>query len=262
MDYKIIDFHTHPYLTAEQNICKHKDFFEMSPETTLRTMDGLGISRFCGAVIKVGDLQAGETWWDRIRECNDAALSLREKYGERYILGFHVHPDFVKESFAEIDRMYARGVRLIGELVPYLTGYKYYNTEELNEIVGYAAKKKMVISIHDMGDKDDLAAFASANKDATIVVAHPGEYASVLGHIKNMKEHENYYLDLSGTGLFRHGMLRRLIDEVGAERILFGSDYPTCNPAMFVGGVVLDELLTEREKRLILYENAERLLCK
>ena len=75
-----------------------------------------------------------------------------------------------------------------------------------------------------------------------------------------MKMSENYYLDLSGTGLFRHGMLRRGIDECGVERFLFGSDFPTCNPAMFIGGVALDSLITEDEKTMILAENAKRLL--
>ena len=81
-----------------------------------------------------------------------------------------------------------------------------------------------------------------------------------MRHLNRMKISENYYLDLSGTGLFRHGMLRHGIDEVGAERFLFGSDYPTCNPAMFLGGVILDTSISEEEKTLILAGNAQRLL--
>ena len=39
---------------------------------------------------------------------------------------------------------------------------------------------------------------------------------------------------------------------------LFGTDFPTCNPAMFLGGVILDTLITEEEKKMILAENAKR----
>ena len=71
---------------------------------------------------------------------------------------------------------------------------------------------------------------------------------------------ENYYLDLSGHGMFRHGMLRYGIDKFGAERFIFGSDYPTCNPGMYIGGVLLDPLITDTEKEKIFSLNARRLL--
>ena len=46
----------------------------------------------------------------------------------------------------------------------------------------------------------------------------------------------------------------------GVDKILFGSDYPTCNPAMYIGGVLLDDLITPEEKQKIFYDNAKRLL--
>jgi predicted TIM-barrel fold metal-dependent hydrolase len=98
------------------------------------------------------------------------------------------------------------------------------------------------------------------HKDVVFVAAHPGEYGDFMRHVERMKMSENYYLDLSGYGLFRHGMLRRAIDEVGVERILFGSDFPTCSPAMYIGGVLLDELITDEEKEMIFSQNAKRLL--
>ena len=42
------------------------------------------------------------------------------------------------------------------------------------------------------------------------IIARPftGEYPDFMRHVERAKKNENYYLDLSGTGLFRHGMLR------------------------------------------------------
>ena len=77
-----------------------------------------------------------------------------------------------------------------------------------------------------------------------------------------MKRYPNYYLDISGNGILRQGALRHIIDEVGVERILFGSDFPTCNAGMFVGGVLLDDLLTDCEKEMIFSKNAKRLLAE
>ena len=68
------------------------------------------------------------------------------------------------------------------------------------------------------------------------------------------QKHENMFLDLSGSGLFRMGMLRRGVDVMGSERILFGTDYPICNPAMNVAGVLFEDL-SEVERQNILYRN-------
>ena len=80
-----------------------------------------------------------------------------------------------------------------------------------------------------------------------------------MRHLEWLEELPNYHLDLSGTGLFRHAMLTYGVGRVGAERFLFGSDYPTCSPGMNVGGVEY-EAITDREKELIFAENAKRLL--
>ena len=112
-----------------------------------------------------------------------------------------------------------------------------------------------VISLRDETDK-----MVRAHPDLMIVAAHPGEYSEFMRHLERMKMSENYYLDLSGYGIFRYGMLRRAIDTVGIDRILFGSDYPTCNPGMYVGGVLFDSLITDSEKEKIFSLNAKRLL--
>ena len=260
MNYEIIDFHTHPFPNNSYNICNHISHCDMSIENTRKTMHNLGVSKICGSVIENAPLRENETWWDRVRTCNDEALKLKETYGDFYVPGFHVHPDFIEESMAEIDKMATKGVKLIGELVPYMTGYKNYDLPALHKIVDYATEKDMVVSIHTMDDDDDMDAFVAAHPTTKIVAAHPGEYRRLMRHIERMKRHPNYYIDLSGSGTFRHGMIKRAVDEVGAHRILYGSDFPTCSPAMFLGSVLLDELITPQEKQAILANNAKKLL--
>lgn len=261
-DFEIIDFHTHPFLHSSYNICNHKEVLQnMGVENTLSIMKDLGVSKICGAVVSV-DSKGGPTYkndWQRISDWNTQALELKKIYGDFYIPGFHIHPDFVEESCLEIDRMQAQGVRLLGELVPYLSGYKSYSLENMKIIIEYATQKKMVVSIHTTVD-EDMDAFVEQHPDTTIVAAHPGEYDKFMRHLQRLKKYPNYYLDISGTGVFRYGTLRRAIDEVGAHKILYGSDFPTCNPAMFVGSVLLDPLITDEEKRAVFAENAKRLL--
>ncbi len=254
MDFEIIDFHTHPFLTSDENICSHAAHCDMGADKTAGFFAQLGISRICGSVLR----RPVQSWTD-IRRANDDALRLRDLYGAFYVPGFHVHPAYVDESCAEIGRMASEGVRLIGELVPYMHGWQDYACPEFSTILDEATRQGMVVSFHSMGE-DAMDAMVLAHPDTVFVAAHPGEFNEFSRHMKRMATSANYYLDLSGTGLFRHGMLRHAIDEFGPERFLFGSDFPTCNPAMFVGGVVLEPLLSDEEKRLVLAGNARRLL--
>ncbi len=260
MEFEIIDFHTHPFMSRDTNICAHTDYADMSAENTKRDLQKLGISKICGSVISAHDRAlTGHAVWERIKERNDEALALRELYGDFYVPGFHVHPDFVRESCEEIERMSKLGVHLIGELVPYLCGWSDYSCKGFSEILDVANDYHMVVNIHS-GGEDEMDKMAENHKNVNFVFAHPGEYGEFKRHMERMKKSENFYLDLSGYGIFRHGMLRHALDEFGPERFLFGSDYPTCNPGMYIGGVYFDHLIKDEEKKMIFSENAKRIL--
>ena len=259
-DFEIIDFHTHPFSGEKNNICAHAKNCDMSIEQTVKMYDRLGVSKFCGSVLTFGaKREEGKSQWEQILEDNKTALELQKAYGGRYIPGFHVHPDYVDESIEEMHKMNEAGVKLVGEICPYIYGWSDYSCEGFSRILDEAESLNMVVSIHSMGE-DEMDKMVKAHPSVTIVAAHPGEFGSFMRHVERMKMSENYYLDISGYGLFRHGMLRRAMDEFGAHRILFGSDYPTCNPSMYIGGVLLDELITDEEKELIFSGNAKRLL--
>lgn len=257
MNMEIIDFHTHPFDKRENNICQHIDFCNMSLENTKRDLNKMGITRICGSVI-CGHKE-GDDLWEKVQKNNNEALRLKEIYGDFYVPGFHVHPAYIKESCEEIEKMHKLGVNLVGELVPYIDGWTDYSSPELSEILDLAGQYNMIVSFHNYND-DEADKMVAAHKNVTFVAAHPGEYSTLMRHIDRMKKNDNCYLDLAAVGIFRHGMLRRAIDEVGAERILFGTDYPTCSPSVFLGGVLLDHLITDKERELVLAGNAKRIL--
>ena len=166
----------------------------------------------------------------------------------------------MKESVAEVERMAALGVKLVGELIPYQHDWKYSDKGFL-DILEAVEHYGMLVNFHTIAEEfnaveNALKRFPKIN----FVAAHPGEYDIYAKHICLMKDYENYYLDLSGTGLFRFGMLRYGIDQVGANRFLFGTDFPICNPFMYIGGIESDYTLTEEEKRAIFFDNAQSLL--
>ena len=259
--FEIIDFHTHPFLTHAQNICMHKNENPPMDKDGFRAyMEDLGISKVCGSVVSVEKVEEPSDMLAKIQRHNDAAYELKEYYGDFYVPGIHVHPLFVRESCEAIEKAAKNGIRLIGELVPYLDGWSEYDHPSLLEILDVAAQYNMIVSFHSYGAFDRMDKMVSSHPNVVFVGAHPGETASFLDHLNRIKNNDNYYLDLSGTGLFRQGMLKRAVDTVGAERILFGSDFPVCTPSMFVGGVLLESLISDSEKEMIFSFNARRLL--
>ena len=257
MSFEIIDFHTHPFKEEKNNICSHKSVLKMDQNTVLDIAKNLGVTKICGSVIEFGGELSG---FAKIKANNQKALELKEYYGDFYIPGFHISPDFVEESLAEMKLMHQKGINLIGELVPYADSWqRKYNSPEFYELLNMAGKYNMIVSFHSQ-DEDAMDEMVKKHKDVIFVAAHPGEYREFMRHIERMKFSENYYLDISGYGIFRHGALYRLIKEFGEDRILFGSDYPTCNMGMYVGGVINDNLLTDTQKEKILSLNAKKLL--
>ncbi len=254
MSFEIIDFHTHPFIKQEDNLCFYKESLEIDKDIFLEDTERAGISKFCGSVI-CRNMSNG---FESLKEANRESLKLREMYGGKYIPGFHVHPDYVEESISEVEFAAQNGVKIIGELVPYMHGWEDYSCKGFSEILNTVAKHNMIVSVHTI-NFEQMEKMASEHKDIKFVFAHPGQREDALTHIRIMKKCENVYLDLSGTGLFRYGLLRHLSKEGLIERVLFGTDYPICNPVMYVNGV-LGERIPDHEKELILGGNAKRIL--
>ena len=260
VDFEIIDFHTHPFLTNQYNISAYREEYHVSDEDMIKDMDSFGISRFCGAPIDRVNISRQNSLFpfSIIKETNDKALELSEKYKDRYIPGFHISPCFLEESLAEIERMADRGVKLVGELVPYLHAWREYNHEGIYPLLDEIEKRGMILNFHNMA-QETIEDMVKSHPNIIFVAAHPGERGEVDRNVSLMKKYDNLYLDLSGTGIFRWPMLRYLVDSVGEDRILFGSDYPTCSPGVYIGGV-LGEHISDAAKEKIFSLNAKRLL--
>lgn len=251
---EIIDFHTHPYSEMSESIKRYKCNEDYSIGFVIDEMNRAGITKFCGSVIN----NSGNDSLENMRISNEHALRMAVASKGAYLPGIHIHPDYVEESVDEINKAVKSGTRLIGELVPYIMGWKEYSCKGCIEIFEYAQSLGMVINCHPTGF-EDMERLAASLPHLSVVFAHPGEAETVSSYVQLMKRHDNIYLDISGTGIFRYGLLRFLIDSVGKEHIIFGSDYPVCNPGVYTGGLYY-ERLTSEEQDYILFKNAKRLL--
>ncbi len=253
----IIDFHVHPFVQQEENLCMYKESMDFSDGFFKQDIEAAGIDRICGSVIRMLGKER-VTDFEPFRQMNREAIMLAKQWEGFYTPGIHVSPDFVKESCEEMESMKAEGVKLVGELVPYAHGWSDYSCKEFSEILDTAGQLELVVNFHSM-DPDQMEKMVAAHPNVTFVAAHPGQKGDFLSHLERMRKYRNLSLDLSGTGLFRYGMLKYGVEQLGAERFLFGTDYPICNPGMYVQAVK-HEHIPEEAKELIFHGNAERIL--
>ena len=255
-DYEIIDVHTHPFLDYKNGCIgpygKPLDMAEFDFE-----MKKVGINRYAGAplvVHKVSDYQ-------EIRKLNEDALRIRDRFSD-YIPGIQVHGAFPQESIADLTKLYhEEGIRYIGELVPYIMDTGEFNSPGMLEILKEAGNLGMTVNFHG-GSREAVVPVLENCPGLNVILAHPGEPWGENGAKERfafVAEYENLYMDTSGYGIFRWNMLRYALDVCGVEKLLFGSDMPTCSAGMYLYGV-LSENLTDEELRLVLGGNFKRLI--
>ena len=252
---EIIDFHFHPgydFHFPNHGVSIGMDRFR-------EDLLACGITRGCGSVVdRAMNKHPVEEYERIIPMLNDRALEYREILGDFYIPGIHIHPAFVEMSCHEIERAHKAGVRLIGELVPYMMGWTECATREFLEIMDCACAYGMAVNIHPT-TIEDMYKLSAAMPNLKLVWAHLSAYGGIEDHIEMLRRHENVWFDISAHGTDTVGTIRKTIDCVGYDRLLFGTDYPGVNPAADVAAVRF-EPLTECEREAIFSGNVKRLL--
>ena len=104
----------------------------------------------------------------------------------------------------------------------------------------------------------DVAVLAKEFPQVTIIMAHLG--GDWQRGIKAVQDLPNVLVDICGS-IVDCGMIETAVAELGAERILFGTDLPDIGLWTNLGKVEGAEITSE-QKNLILYENANRFLAK
>ena len=98
---------------------------------------------------------------------------------------------------------------------------------------------------------------AAARTDATILVGHVGGYFNHREALETARRHENVILESSAFPHLR--VLQDAVDELGADRVVYGSDMPPANPKVEIEKIRLLDISEEQRER-ILYRNSAELL--
>jgi hypothetical protein len=147
----------------------------------------------------------------------------------------------------------------VGELCNYTVPYK-YTIKEFALLVEQVSKLNMVLDVHT--ELDEMEYIIREFPRATIVFPHFGdshEFDDIFKRIDAIAAHPNTYLDTSGYGHDRIGMLEYAVKTIGPDRVLFGSDFSINCPATVIARVK-NAFITEEQKRKILSGNLLALL--
>ncbi len=234
-----------------------------TPEARLEKLlvfaDRLGITRLC---VCMGMQLEEHPSPEKFRRENDEVLRAIGAFPERALGLVYLNPRHTQESLDEINRCVRDGP---------MVGVKLWMAErcsarELDPLVERATELQAVILQHTwlkvMGNEPDestpmdIVALARRHPDARIICGHSGgDWALGLRVIRATR---NVCAEVTGSDPTA-GFTEMAVRELGAERVLYGSDVPGRSFASQLAKV-LGAQIPESARGLILAGNLKRLL--
>jgi predicted TIM-barrel fold metal-dependent hydrolase len=194
------------------------------------------------------------------RNGNNEVAKYAQKYKGRFRGSCVITPFRIDEALREIERCHKElGHVWLGEFCNYMTGYS-YRTPEWSQVMKLATDLNLVVQIHT--NVAEMQYLAETFPETTIVFPHlGGSRDDIFTRIAIVAKHKNTHIELSGSGHERVGIIKKAVREIGADRVLYGSDFTINEPAGVIARVK-NAFLTEQDRAKILYGNVERLLAK
>jgi len=276
----IIDFHTHVFPPQiKKNRSKYIDsdpcfaILYSEKNAKLATADELIASMDKAGVDISVIVNVGWTTHELCVETNDYILESIARYPQRLIGFCTVQPHSYEAAITEIERCAKAGIRGVGEIRPDIQLFDLRDEEVIEPLIKVIRKHKLILLTHasepvghnypgkGITTPDMLYPFITSYPDLTIVCAHWGgglPFYSLMPEVKQAMN--NVFFDTAASPfLYSPQIYEQVIQLVGAERILFGSDYPLLTQSRLLEEIrSLD--LPEETRDLILSGNAQRLL--
>ena len=260
--YQIIDAHCHIYpdAIARKAAAATGSFYDGLPATcdgTVETLLALGGSVGIDHFV----VQSVATKPEQVRHINEfIAREVSEHPGKLTGLGT-LHPDShdLEGDVEHLIELGLKGVKLHPDIQRFkIDDYRCLHIYDLCE-------GRLPILMHtgdnrfDYSNPNRLLPILEIYRGLTVIGAHFGGYSVWKEAAEQLHGQPNLYVDCSSTMFaLSDGEVVDLIHTYGADRVLFGTDYPMWSP--------VEELkhferlpLSEEERQLILHENTERL---
>jgi predicted TIM-barrel fold metal-dependent hydrolase len=276
----VIDFHTHVFPPQiKKNRAEYIDsdpcfaILYSNPKAKIATADELIASMDRDGVDISVIVNIGWITHDLCVETNDYILESIARYPKRLVGFCSVQPNSCDAAIAEIERCTREGIRGVGELRPDIQLFDLGDEELMTPIVETMRKHNLILLTHasePVGHQypgkgvvtpDMLYPFITSFPDSKLVCAHWGgglPFYALMPEVKQAMS--NVFFDTAASPfLYTPQIYEQAVQLVGADRILFGSDYPLLPQSRLIKEIKSLNL-TEETESLILSGNARRLL--
>ena len=243
--HQVIDFHGH---------IGRWDRYGMNgdPALMLHAMDAAGIDIACLFAIFHPDGTTG----------NDLLARFIALHPDRFAGFAYVSPTMPERMVAELERAIDTLQFVAIKLYPSYTPWP-LNAEQWHPIYRFANERSLAVIFHtdhlETNRPRYLEDLAPVYPNASFVAGHSGNTPVAREEaIAAALKYPNVYLETCST--YRTpGVIEQLVNEAGADRVLFGSDMPLMDPRPQIGKI-LTARLSDEAKHLLLGGNAARLL--
>jgi len=240
----IIDFHAHAWARED------------AEEAMAREAERHGIDRIC-----LSALASWEPDLEEVRQLNNRVYKAACDYPDLYIPFVYLNPLHGKAALEELERGVEAGARGIKLWISC-----YMDHPALAPILERAIELDLVVLQHSWhkvtgnypGESDPVcvAKIGRQYPELKIVMAHMG--GDWRYGLRAVRDIPNIWADTSGS-MTDNGLVEGWIKEVGAERLVWGTDMPGADLLLTLAKV-RDADISPEEKALILGGNAQRLL--
>lgn len=232
---------------------------EESVARMIETGDRLGIERYC---VYMGSTWQNDPTPEQLRQGNDEVLRALDHWRDRLFGFVYLNPKHTEFSLKELDRCVRDGP---------MVGVKLWVAQrctapELDPIIERAAQLKAVIFQHTWlklqgnltgeSTPQDLAVLAARHPKTRIICGHTGGDWEI--GIRAVRALPNVSVDLAGSDATA-GFTEMAVRELGAERVIYGSDAGGRSFASQLGKV-LGADLTAAQRKLILKDNLRQMM--
>jgi predicted TIM-barrel fold metal-dependent hydrolase len=274
----IIDFHTHVFspgiIQRRSDLARSEPIFGTlyaSPKAKMSTAPEL-IASMDENNVDISVMQNIQLSSPTLcKESNDYILESLSRFPQRLIGFGMIKPDEPETAIREIERCVGNGIRGIGEIR--LSMEQLNNLEILRPVIEKIIEKGLILLIHASepvghvyaGKGDTVPGFLypliGEFPDLKLVCAHWGgglPFYALMPEVN--KALKNVFFDTAASPyLYDPRIYANVANLAGADKILFGSDYPLLKPSRLIQEIKAVSLPLET-KNQILAGNAKKLL--
>ncbi len=206
---------------------------------------GIRVAAVSSLLALAGDVRGG----------NDETAAAMRAYPDRFVGYCHVNANYPDDMQPELERCLAlpgfRGIKIYQVGVP-------YDDARFAPVWAMARERRLPVLAHTWGGSlTRLDQAALQNPDVPVFAAHAGSDFAYQAYLDAARRAPNLYLDLTYSREHTN-MIEHFVAELGAERIVWGTDAPLFSMAQQTAKV-LTARIPDAAKRLILGGTAARL---